>query len=320
MILSGFRNLAGQHCSSTAVRAVLAYDGVDVSEALVFGLGSGLGFFYVADPKGSPTRRFNGRAPDLEGEFYALAGRPLAWARSWQPELLRGGLAAGRLVLAQTDIHPIPYYDDAHFTSHGLAVVGLEGEGEDAEVVTADIAAEGFSRMPLVRFREAVVHAHWPLLAPYGYAAAPELPTLDVAVMAPQAVAKTAAYMLRPPSPDEGVPGMRKMAAELPEWSDLADFAWICRFAYQAIEKRGTGGGGFRWLYRDFLSEARAHLPGASKEVIAGFDLAGASWRELAQLFKALAFEEDAARLREAAALLERLAALEASLFRALEA
>lgn len=325
-VLPGFRNLVGHHCSSSAVRSVLAYDGLDVSEALVFGLGSGLGFFYVSDPKGSPTRRFNGRAPDLEGNFYGLAGCPLSWTRSWRPEVLQAALLAGRPVLAQTDIQPIPYYDDAHFSGHGLAVVGLEREDEDAEVVTADIAAEGFSRMPLRCFREAVAHDSWPLLAPYGYAAAPKLHRLDVAAMAPRAVARTAAYMLRPPSPHEGVAGMRKMAAELPSWLALADVTWVCRFAYQAIEKRGTGGGGFRWLYRDFLDEVRGYVPAVSDEIVAGFGVAGERWRELGQLFKTLAFqkdldfEEDGARLREAAALLESLAALETALFGALEA
>ncbi len=140
-----FPNLIGAHCSSSALRSVLAYDGVNLSEALTFGLGSGLGFFYLQEPNSSPTRRFNGRAPDLEGNFYRLVRCPIAWATSWQPELITESLAANRPVLAQTDIHPIPYYDDAHFTGHGLVVVGLE----DDEVLTADIAAEGFSKMTL---------------------------------------------------------------------------------------------------------------------------------------------------------------------------
>ena len=137
--LDGFHNLVGHHCSSSALRSVLHFDGIEVSEALAFGLGSGLGFFYSVEPQGSPTRRFNGRAPDLEGNFYALVGKPLEWAGEWQPGRIREALSEGRPVLAQTDIFPIPYYDDAHFIGHGVAVVGLEGD----EVLVADIAAPG---------------------------------------------------------------------------------------------------------------------------------------------------------------------------------
>ena len=40
---------------------------------MVFGLGEGLGFVYVDDPRFSPVHRFNGRALDLEGRVGNLA-------------------------------------------------------------------------------------------------------------------------------------------------------------------------------------------------------------------------------------------------------
>ena len=91
-----FPNLVGAHCSSSALRSVLAFDSVDLSEALTFGLGSGLGFFYLEEPNSSPTRRFNGRAPNLEGNFYRLVGQPIQWVEAWQPDLIAESLAANR--------------------------------------------------------------------------------------------------------------------------------------------------------------------------------------------------------------------------------
>lgn len=314
--LPGFQNLAGQHCSSTVLRAVLAYDGLEISEPLAFGLGSGLGFFYNVEPEGSPTRRFNGRAPDLEGNFYALAGQPMGWAGSWKPELIARALASGRPVLAQTDIYPIPYYDDAHFIGHGLAVVGLEGD----HLITADIAASAFSRMPLASFHEAVAHAYWPLLAPYRYGAAPRLEALDLTRMAPQAVQKTVRYMLTPPSAQEGVAGLMMMADDLPNWRDLPDLTWAARFAYQAIEKRGTGGGGFRRLYRDFLAEASAYLPAVDETVLDGLTRAAELWTALAGEFKALAFGAEPGALARCRDYSLEIAALERSLFERLAA
>ena len=312
--LEHFQNLVGHHCSSSALRSVLHFDGIEVSEALAFGLGSGLGFFYSVEPQGSPTRRFNGRAPDLEGNFYRLAGAPLEWAGEWRPERIRMALEAHRPVLAQTDIFPIPYYDDAHFTGHGVAVVGLVGD----EVEVADIAAPGFSKMSLQNLHDAVAPAHYPLLTPFGYAPAPELSHVDVGRMAPRAVAKTAAYMLEPPTPLEGVPGIFALADDLPNWLGLPDLAWAARFGYQAIEKRGTGGGGFRYLYRDFLEEVRPQLdldPALSK----GFGEAGDRWREVADSFKKVAFAQTAEARRRgllaAQGELYRVGELEAALF-----
>ncbi len=283
--LENFQNLVGHHCSSSALRSVLHYDGIEVSEVLAFGLGSGLGFFYSVEPQGSPTRRFNGRAPDLEGNFYRFAGVPLEWAGEWQPERVREALSEHRPVLAQTDIFPIPYYDDAHFIGHGVAVVGLVGD----EVLVADIAAEGLSKMSLQNFHDAVAPDHYPLLTPFGYAAAPKLSHLDVGRMAPRAVAKTAAYMLEPPTPLEGVPGIFALSDDLPNWSDLPDLAWAARFGYQAIEKRGTGGGNFRYLYRDFLQEVFPHLE-VDPSLLRGFGEAGDLWRKVANLLKEVAF------------------------------
>ena len=311
--LKGFPNLVGHHCSSSALRSVLAFDEVQLSEALVFGLGSGLGFFYTVEAGRSPSRRFNGRAPDLEGNFYHLVGRPIRWAGTWQPELLQNALAANRPLLAQTDIYPIPYYDDAHFIGHGIAVVGVE---ED-EVIVADIAAEGFSRMPLQAFHDAVAQAHPPLLKSYHYAPAPKLNRVDVATLAPQALAKTVRYMLEPPTPNEGTTGMHKLAADLPSWAELEDAAWCARFGYQGIEKRGTGGGNFRYLFQDFLQETR-EFTGVGQGVIDGFGHAARLWTEVAGELKQAAFAEDEARaanLKNAAAKVSEVAGLELELF-----
>ena len=290
----------GAHCSSSAVRSALAWDGFDVSEAAVFGLGAGLGFFYRHEPDESASRRFNGRAPDLEGSFYRRVGVPIRWVGSWRPDLIRRALAAGRPVLAQTDIHPIPYYDDVHFSGHGLAVVGIE---RDERVEAADIAAEDLSEMPLDALRAAVARAHPPLLEPYRYGVAPRLRSVEVKALAPGAIRQVVAYMLAPPSADEGLPAIRKLAVELPSWVELPDGRWCARFGYQAIEKRGTGGGNFRALYASFLRElgdVGLEAPG-----VAAFERAAAAWTAAGDGLKRGAFTSDddafAAALAEAA-------------------
>ena len=56
------------------------------------------------------------------------------------------------------------------------------------------------------------------------------------------------------------------------------DWQWCARFAYQVIERRGTGGGCFRLMYSRFLAEAgRDEAPLAAE--------AAARWTELAMSF-----------------------------------
>ena len=128
MHLSDFPHVAGIHCSSSSIADILRYDGQALPEAMVFGLGSGLGFVQSSDARFSPQYRFNGRALDLEGKFYALFGAPLQWARRWAPETIEAALREGRPVVAQTDIAYLPYYDRVHFPLHGIVVTGWDGE------------------------------------------------------------------------------------------------------------------------------------------------------------------------------------------------
>jgi hypothetical protein len=80
----------------------------------------------------------------------------------------------------------------------------------------------------------------------------------DPAAAIPAAIARCAERMLEPPLGEyEGLPGLRRFAAEVGSWPEaLDDWQWSARFAYQTIERRGTGGGNFRLMYSRFLAEA----------------------------------------------------------------
>jgi hypothetical protein len=90
-----------------------------------------------------------------------------------------------------------------------------------------------------------------------------------------------------------GISALERFAADVPRWHELArdeaDRAWCFRFAYQCIEKRGTGGGNFRLLYARFLDEAARHhpaveglrLPSRMREIAAGWTLLANSFKDL---------------------------------------
>ncbi len=87
--------------------------------------------------------------------------------------------------------------------------------------------------------------------------------------------------MLDPPFGElAGLPALERLAREAGSWPEaVEDWRWCARFAYQVIERRGTGGGAFRLMYSRFLAEAgREEAPLAAA--------AAARWTELAGAFE----------------------------------
>ena len=201
----------GVHCASTALRDLAAFHGLDWSEALCFGLGAGLGIWYLALPGVSPSRMVHVRSEDIEAQFFTRIGLDFAWSEYDDPAdshlALITVLDAGRPALIQTDIFHLP--------------------------------------------------SNWPA---------------------------------------------------------LDDSPWCARFAYQVIEKRGTGGGGFRTLYAAFLAEAGAWWPELAAAAHCMTDLATA-WSQLATACHS-ASEGSLEDLSALADALERVATREADYHR----
>lgn len=321
--LSGFPPAEGLHCSSTSVRIALAFDGVRLSEAMTFGLGSGLGCFYVEAEGSSPSRALNGRAPDLEGAFYRHVGQPLAWAGRWDPEGMAAALAHGRPVLAQTDLFHLPYYQPpVHFPGHGVVVVGV-----DVDAGKAWIADQGFPEVQEVELeclRRAMAVVAPPLLpSTFRWAAAPRVPepALASAQTLASALRRTVRIMAGEEEPGQGLPALARLAGELPSWAELPDALWCARFAYQSIEKRGTGGGAFRLLYAAFLREAQERWRVADAGHAARlYDEAANGWRALAASFKEVFLSADRALFANCARRAQGLLSTESSALEALQA
>ena len=312
MELRDFPHIPGTHCSSSSIADILRYDGQPLGEAMVFGLGSGLGFICSDDPRYSPRFRFNGRALDLEGKFYALFGAPLRWCGRWDPDAIERALAQGRPVIAQTDIAYLPYYDRVHFPLHGIVVT--EWNAEHARV--ADTYSNELQTITATELHDALAGEGSPFMdPPFRFAAAPRIvPRIDAATLA-RAIRVAAREMLEPAVPGTGIPAMRELAADRVAWRESADWAWSARFAYQGIEKRGTGGGGFRTLYARFLEEARGVLPAVDK--VRGVDRmreSAARWSALAQELKRAFVHDDPAGIDAAAERLQQIAIAETAL------
>lgn len=286
-----FVHVPGNHCGSTALRNLLAFHGVEISEEMAFGLGAGAGFYYLALDDSSPSRWFNGRTARLEENFRELTGAALELrtfpeeegGAAW--EAAREEVDAGNPALLLTDIYYLDHYgNSAHFPGHAVVLAGY-----DEEVARlSDTAFEELQTTRLENLARARHSGHpaYPLEGHmFTVGAAIDRAQLEAAV--PRAIDRAVSEMLEPPFGEfAGVPALERLAAEAGSWPEAVDdWQWCARFAYQVIERRGTGGGCFRLMYSRFLEEAgRDEAPLAVE--------AAARWTELADAFKAASESE----------------------------
>jgi hypothetical protein len=275
----------GHHCGSTALRNLLAFHGIEVSEEMAFGLGAGACFYYVTIDGTSPSRWFNGRTARLEESFRELTDAALemqtfeaadgdAWGAA------RAQVDAGRPVLLLTDLYYLDHYgSSAHFPGHAVVLVGYD----DQVAHLSDTAFEELQTTRLDNLDKARHSGHpaYPL-AGHMFTVAGEISAEQLRAAIPAAIERASRAMLEPEYGGfSGLDAVRRFAAEAGSWPEVAeDWQWCARFGYQVIERRGTGGGAFRRMYSRFLEEAgRAEAPLAAE--------AAARWTDLANAFKA---------------------------------
>lgn len=291
--MADYRHRTGEHCASTALRNLLAHYGTDLSEGMVFGLASGLGFFYLRDDAMSPTRLFHGRTATLEGDFGRNTGLDFVDRpepddeRAWQ--LLRERLAAGEPVMLSTDTFYLGYHNTtSHFPGHRCVAVGFDDETRSVWI--ADRKFDDYQRCSFDELRQSRNAPDYPMRCDnqWGDFGKPVRFGRPLAEAIRAALRRTASEMLEPSAElPSGIPAMRDLARELPGWSGLDDWSWAARFGYQVVVKRGSAGTFFRSLMADFLREAAEHAPEiAATDLAARMDAIAARWCDLAALLK----------------------------------
>jgi len=280
-LVPGYRHVPGNHCGSTALRNLLAFHGLELTEEMAFGLGAGACFYYLVTDGQSPSRFTNGRVSHLEEQFVDLTEAPIELStfedaeESW-----RGAKAvvdSGRPAIVLSDLYYLDHYGkSAHFPGHAIVLAGYD----DDVAYLSDTAFEELQTTRLENLAKAR-HESLPIFPLDGHMftipAGAELG--DPRSAAPAAIEFCAKRMLEPPMGEfEGLPALRHFAGEVGDWPEVAeDWRWCARFNYQVIERRGTGGGNFRAMYSRFLAEADYPEAGLAAEASARWtDLAGA--------------------------------------------
>jgi len=319
-----FAPFVGQHCETVATGTLLAAAGIKLSEPMLFGLGQGLGFILI-NLKSLPLPFIGGRSRPFALTEALCANLGIACraressskTNAWKT--LAESLEQGTPVGLQLDCFHLPYFSQPiHFAGHFVAAYGVEHD----QVLVVDTKQQGtLQRVPRAAL-EAARFEKGPMAAKarsWTLEPGRKMPKLDAAIR--KAIRANARAYLAPPFSGASFRGIEKLADSLPSWPTSArnpaeDFA----LASLLMERAGTGGALFRNFYRDFLDEAREHLPGAKAALgtaLGLFSEAAIAWSEVARLIGTAARGAEAA-LAEAAALCRRIAVLEMNAMRTL--
>ncbi len=265
---------------------------------MIFGIGSGLLFFYFPWLKVNQAPAISYRT--MPGHIFSKVSSRLGFRvkreRFSSPEkaqqVLDEKLKTGFPVGLQVGVYHLTYFPDAyrfHFNAHNLVVYGKEG---DTYLISDPVMEQptklSSQELEKVRFAKGV-------LSPKGHMYFPtHLPkhiSLETAIR--KGIKETCQKMLAP-VPIVGVKAIRWVSKDILRWYDKRGVKITNHYLAQMIrmqEEIGTGGGGFRFIYGAFLEEAAEVLKdNALKECSQEITSIGDLWRdfavEVARLYK----------------------------------
>ncbi|EJR50948.1 hypothetical protein IIO_06381 [Bacillus cereus VD115] len=261
-IISNFPSLVGKHCSSTAIREITMYYKNPLSEAMIFGIGSGLFFSYFSFANNYP-RLLITRTPYFENNFFNAINHSFKW---YSNEVLDVDKIINFLendipILMISETGYLDFYGTAggrNVAGHTFTIVGFDIT-KKTFVVSDFISSEYFS-LNLADLKKTAGQAKVPYDRKNVWAPVHPFIIEDIREAILKGMRKNAKDMLQDKNDNYGILNIKKLAAEVPYWTQLPEWKECCIHTYMMIEKIGSGGSGFRKLYTDFLIEASSYI------------------------------------------------------------
>ncbi|MBN1157785.1 MAG: BtrH N-terminal domain-containing protein [Bacteroidales bacterium] len=288
---TNFEHRQAAHCENGVTSNLLRYYGIELSEPMVFGIGSGYFFSHMPFYKlnGMPVTSFRvwpgmifKRVTKRLGiKVKRIKYRNTAQAMIDLDKLLDEGKPVGMLV----GVFHLPYFPREyrfHFNAHNITAFGKEGDRyyisdpvmEHEEVLTAE-------ELKKVRFAKGT---YPPSGRMYYITGVPGKIDLKPAIV--HGIRQTAKDMLTIPVPFFGIRGIRVLARNMRNWPvKLGDRSAALNLGQviRMLEEIGTGGAGFRFIFAAFLEEAAVMLDQSILEDLSKeMTVVGDQWRDFA--------------------------------------
>ncbi|GAA0070074.1 BtrH N-terminal domain-containing protein [Clostridium sardiniense] len=276
-IVKGFKPTGGKHCITSSLRQVFEYYSYQITEEMIFGLGSGLSFCYINLEK-SPI--ISGRTKPFEfenklgerlnikmkckssGKYKSAFNKTIKMINEDKP------------VLIYADMPYLDYLnldEDNHFGGHAVVIFGYDNEKEKFYISDRDNSdyairtpkgniSEDFHLVDYVQLEKARNSNYRPFPAKNKYLDINfnEYTTITKSIII-SSINDTCENMLNSPAQLLGLNGINKFSKEILKWSKFDEeklkIAGITNY-FQINADGGTGGGIFRKMYGDFLIQA----------------------------------------------------------------
>ena len=285
-----FTHHQSAHCENGVVSNLMKYNGFNVSEPMVFGIGSGLLFCYIPFlmVNHAPAITYRTMPGQIFKKFTNRVGVKIKKEKFKNPktaqERLDENLKRNNPVGLQVGVFNLTYFPDEyrfHFNAHNMVVYGKEGNTYFiSDPVMENVTTLTDKELEKVRFAKGAFapkgHLYYPIAFPE---------TFDLAPAIKKGIKDTCRTMLAP-VPIVGVKGIRYMTKLIRKWPDKKGDKVAKHYLGQVVrmqEEIGTGGGGFRYIFAAFLQESSKILSNEKlMELSQEMTKIGDLWRDFA--------------------------------------
>ena len=285
-----FTHNQSAHCENGVVSNLMKFNGFEVSEPMVFGIGSGLLFCYLPFIKVNHAPAFTYRSMPgfIFNRFAKRVGVKIKREKFSNPKQAKArldeNLKNNNPVGLQVGVYNLIYFPDEyrfHFNAHNLVVYGKEnGNYLISDPVMETVTTLTESELEKVRFAKGALAPKGHMYYPIDF---PKELQLEKAIV--KGIKNTCKDMLAP-VPIVGVKGIRTVAKQIRKWPKKKGVKVANHYLGQIVrmqEEIGTGGGGFRYIFAAFLQEASTVL---KNEQLASMSIEmteiGDLWRDFA--------------------------------------
>jgi hypothetical protein len=287
---TNFTHHQSAHCENGVASNLLKHNGLNISEPMVFGIGSGLFFVYLPFLKVNyapaisyrpmPGSIFNKLAKRLGLKIKRQKFSSEANAIKALDENLKNNIPSG----LQVGVYNLTYFPDEyrfHFNAHNLVVYGkTETDYLISDPVMENVTTLTHAELNKVRFAKGAFAPRGQMYYPIQVPANVDLKSAII-----KGIKNTCRDMLAP-MPIIGVRGIRYVAKLIKKWPVKEGTKKANHYLAQIVrmqEEIGTGGGGFRFIYAAFLQEAAVILENDELQTLSlEMTAIGDLWRDFA--------------------------------------